>query len=145
MSLYFLGFTIRQFRAIYGLRFSKLSITSHYNTYLYPSKKTILRHQRSLHHLILVQGRKFGQRILIGKLNLIIKAWISYFGNFNSNLTGHIVKQDYLLYLKLSRWVKRQKGSLKKGLSYWQTLGSNNWIFMTKDRKSVLKYHLYYI
>lgn len=134
--LYFLGFIMRQLRLVGSFRFTKFSIANSYKSFLYPSKKSILQHQHYLHYLILIKGKRFGQRILIEKLNLIIKAWVSFFGNFNSNLTGHIVKQDYLLYLKLSQWVKRQRGSIKKGLYYWQAFGSNNWVFM---RVGVLK------
>lgn len=131
--LYFLGFIMRQLRLVGSFRFTKFSIANSYKSFLYPSKKSILQHQHYLHYLILIKGKRFGQRILIEKLNLIIKAWVSFFGNFNSNLTGHIVKQDYLLYLKLSQWVKRQRGSIKKGLYYWQAFGSNNWVFMRVD------------
>lgn len=141
----FLGFVIDQFMLLRGFKFNNFRIISNYNMFLYPSFENIIKHQCRLHDVILVQGKKFGQKILIRKLNLIIKSWVQYFGNFNSNLTGHIVKQDFLLYLKLKRWVKRQKGSVKKGIFYWQGFGSKNWIFMTKDRKSVLNYHLHYI
>jgi RNA-directed DNA polymerase len=138
----FLGFTVKQFRLKNNFHFNKLK---GYNTFFYPSAKNIFLHHQYLRYLVLKRGRMFKQDILIDKLNLVIKAWVHYFGNFDSNLTGHIVKQDYLLYLKLRRWVKRKKGSVKRGLSYWQSFGSNNWVFMTMDRSSILKYHLHYI
>ncbi|MGI9214783.1 MAG: reverse transcriptase N-terminal domain-containing protein [Gammaproteobacteria bacterium] len=141
----FLGFTIRWFRRLHCFKFNDLTVSFNSNIFLYPSKLSILRHQNCLHDLILIQGKRFGQKILIGKLNLILKSWTRYFGNFDGNLTGYIVKQDYLLYLKLRRWVKRQKGSIKKGFNYWQHFGSKKWLFMTKDCKNFLKCHLHYV
>jgi RNA-directed DNA polymerase len=141
----FLGFTIRQFRSTNSFVQNQTIVLSRNSTYFYPSAKNILRHQEYLRHLVLIQGKTFTQKVLISKLNIIIKAWSQYFGNFNSNLLGHIVKQDYLLYLKLRRWVKRQKGSVKKGISYWQPFGSNNWVFITMERSAILINHLHYI
>lgn len=145
LTFNFLGFTVTQFNFKNNFKFNNLIFRNRNKTFFYPSLHSILRHQNYFHCLILKKGKRLGQRILINKLNVIIKAWIKFFGNFDSNLTGHVVKQDYLLYLKLLRWVKRHKGSVKKGLSYWQPLGSNKWVFMTIDRTAVLKYHLHYV
>lgn len=140
-----IGFKIRRFFLLNSFLFNRLNTFKRYQLYIYPSLKSLSKHQKELHDLILVEGKRFSQKDLIDKLNVIIKPWVNYFGNFSSNLTGYIVKQDYLLYLKLYRWIKRQKGSFKKGLSYWQRSGSRRWVFMTKDRNTILNYHLHYV
>lgn len=141
----FLGFQIKQFCLPNSCSFNELVSISHLKTFVYPSFASISKHQHQLHNLVLKQGKTLSQKIIIEKLNITIKPWVNYFGNFDSNLLGYIVKQDYLLYLKLRRWVKRQKGSFKKGLSYWQHLGTRKWVFMTKNRSVMLNYHLHYI
>jgi RNA-directed DNA polymerase len=125
----FLGFTIKQFKSKYGGSFDTTGKPLGYKTLIYPSKKSIDKHQQKLHDIILVQGKGMNQLALIKKLNPIVRGWSNYFGAFDANTMNILTKMDYLTYLKLRQWSKRVKGTSGKGVSYFHKVGNNKWTF----------------
>lgn len=128
----FLGFTIKQFKTTKRTAKATTGQPLGYQTLVYPSKKSILKYQQKLHNLVLKDGKALNQVALIKKLNPIIRGWASYFGVSDGNTTGHLGKQDYLLYLKLRRWAKRKTGTTGKGAKFWSRSGSRQWVFNDK-------------
>lgn len=112
-----------------------------YKTLVYPSKEKINKHQEKLHDIILKQGKKLDQVALIKKLNPIIRGWSNYFGKSDAATTGHLGKQDYLIYLKLRKWAKRVTGSAKKGANFWHRIGTRKWVFCSTNLKVALLSH----
>ena len=124
----FLGFTIKQFKTKHkSAKSNKQKL--YYKTLIYPSKDSINKHQKKLHHIILIKGKDQDQNTLINILNPIIRGWAIYFGVSNAMTTGHLNKQDYLVYLKLRKWASRIKGRTGKSSSYWSGSTINKWTF----------------
>jgi RNA-directed DNA polymerase len=128
IGFHFLGFTIKQFKTKHRSAKNQQKVLG-YKTLIYPSKKSIEKHQQKLHNVVLTKGKKLGQEELIRILNPIIRSWASYFGVSNANTTGHLSKQDYLLYLKLRKWSQSIKGTAKKATSFWQITKNKKWTF----------------
>jgi RNA-directed DNA polymerase len=118
----FLGFTIKQFKSRHRSAKATTGELLGFKTLVYPSKKSVKKYQQKLHDLVSKDGKVYTQSALIKKLNPIIRGWSSYFGISDGNTTGHLVKQDYLLYLKLRRWAKRKTGTSGKGAKFWSKL-----------------------
>jgi RNA-directed DNA polymerase len=124
----FLGFTIKQFKTKHkSAKSNKQKL--YYKTLIYPSKDSINKHQKKLHDIILIKGKDQDQNTLINILNPIIRGWAIYFGVSNAMTTGHLNKQDYLVYLKLRKWASRIKGTTGKSSSYWSGSTINKWTF----------------
>lgn len=118
----FLGFTIKQFKTRHRSAKATTGELLGYKTLVYPSKKTTNKYQDQIHNIVLKDGKAYNQSTLIKKLNPIIRGWSSYFGVSDGKTTGHLGKQDYLLYLKLRRWAKRNSRTSsfgRKGAKYW--------------------------
>nr|YP_010987485.1 putative reverse transcriptase intron maturase and HNH endonuclease [Hydrocytium acuminatum]WOR09530.1 putative reverse transcriptase intron maturase and HNH endonuclease [Hydrocytium acuminatum] len=137
----FLGFTIKQFKTKHRSAKNQERVIG-YKTLIYPSNKSIIKHQQKLHEVVLNRGKKIKQEELIKILNPIIRGWASYFGVSNANTTGHLSKQDYLLYLKLRKWARNIKGSASKATSSWQIHKKRKWAF--KAGNEVLLSHIDY-
>lgn len=114
----FLGFTVKQFKTRHRSAKATTGQLLGFKTLIYPSKKSVKKHQQRLHDLVLKEGKSYNQSALIKKLNPVTRGWASYFGVSDGNTTGHLQKQDYLLYLKLRRWAKRKSGTSGKGAKY---------------------------
>lgn len=140
----FLGFTFKQFKTKHKSSLNTRGNKLGFKTLIYPSKKSIKKHQKALHDLILVKGKGLSQKALIKKINAIVRGWAQYFGISNANTTGHLGKQDYLLYLKLRKWSLRIKGTAGKAAAYWKNIGNNKWTFATPDKKTILLKHIDY-
>lgn len=110
----FLGFTIKQFKSRHRSAKATTGEVLGFKTLIYPSKKSINKHQQKLHDLVLRQGPALNQVALIKKLNPIIRGWAAYFGVSDANTTHTLGMQDYLLYLKLRKWAKRRTGTSRK-------------------------------
>lgn len=136
----FLGFTIKQFKTNHRSDKATTGEKLGSKTLIFPSKKSIKKHQAALHQVVLVQGKGLNQSALIKKLNSIIRGWAQYFGVSNANTTGHLGKQDYLVYLKLRKWGLRKKGTAGKATSYWFKEGTRNWIFGTPNGARLLSH-----
>nr|YP_009492312.1 hypothetical protein [Stauridium tetras]AWI68967.1 hypothetical protein [Stauridium tetras] len=118
----FLGFTIKQFKSRHRSAKTTTGELLGFKTRIYPSKKTVNKHQEKLRQVVLKDGKVYDQSALIKKLNPIIRGWSSYFGVSDANTTKHLGKQDYLLYLKLRRWAKRKTGTSGKSTKFWKKL-----------------------
>ena len=135
----FLGFTFKQFVTKHrsnktaGRRGIKQSSPKlGYRTLVYPSKAAINRHQANLHDIVLRRGKGLAQDVLIQRLNPVIVRWSAYYGVSYATVTGHLSKQNNLLYLKLRRWSKRRTGSAKAGLlKYWSRREGRRWVFQS--------------
>jgi RNA-directed DNA polymerase len=125
----FLGFTIKQLKTKYRSAKNTKGELLGYKTLIYPSKKSINKHQENLHRVLLVEGKGMLQADLIRKLNPIIRGWSNYFGAFDSNTMRFLQKMDYLTYLKTRKWAKRIKGSSNKGTSYYHPIENRKWCF----------------
>jgi RNA-directed DNA polymerase len=137
----FLGYTFKQFPTIHRSAKSTIGKKLGFKTQIFPSKKSVKKHQEKLHEIVLRKGKGMSQDFLIRKLNPIIRGWSNYFGKFNSSTSGILGKQDYLLYLKLRRWAKRVlKGKAGPALTrFWSRLGNRKWAFIYKDKKNPSK------
>lgn len=129
----FLGFTIKQFKTRHRSAKATTGELLGYKTLVYPSKKSVNKHQQKLHDVILKDGKEYNQSTLIKKLNPIIRGWAAYFGVSDGNTTGHLGHQDYLMYLKLRHWAKRKTGTSGKGAKFWSRYKTNKWTFRDKD------------
>jgi RNA-directed DNA polymerase len=139
----FLGFTIKQYKTKHRSVVTPKKTKPGFKSLIYPSAKSIKKHQEELHNLVFKQGKALNQTGLIKKLNPIIRGWANYFGKSNASTTGHLHKQDYLIYLKLRQWAKRQKkGKASSGAQYWQRVGNRKWVFKSKDAQ-LLEYISY--
>jgi len=138
----FLGFTFKQFETRHRSAKATTGELLGYKTLVFPSEKSVNKYQEKLHNLVLQQGKQLNQIALIKKLNPLIRGWASYFGTSDANTTGHLVKQDYLLYLKLRKWARRVTGTSGKGSRFWSRAGNNKWTFM-KDSVILLNHESY--
>lgn len=128
----FLGFTFKQFKTVHRSAWNRGERLG-FKTLVYPSKASLKKHQDKLKYIVLDKGKGLDQRRLIKTLNPVIRGWASYFGTSDANTTGHLAKQDHLLYLKLRRWSKRIKGSAMGGTSFWFKAGTRRWNFGIKN------------
>ena len=136
MGFNFLGYTFKQVKSTHRSNKATNGKLLGHKTLVYPSIKACQKHQETLHEIILKKGKRLNQDALINKLNPIIRGWSNYFGKFDSNTTGILVKQDYLLYLKLRKWASRQQKSSKKGLNkYWKKDGTRKWVFKSIEHE----------
>lgn len=140
----FLGFTFKQFKTNHKSSLNTQGVKLGFKTLIFPSKKSVKKHQDALHDLILIRGKNLTQVALIKKLNATIRGWAQYFGISNANTTGHLGQQDYLLYLKLRKWALRMKGTAGNAAAYWTRMGTNKWVFATPDKKTFLLKHIDY-
>jgi RNA-directed DNA polymerase len=118
--LYFLGFTVRQYKTVKNKKGIKTIIT--------PSKKSIDKHQLAFKELIRSR-RHYDQEMLIRELNPKISGWSNYFRSVCSKET--FSQMDHLLFWKLYRWaIKKNPKTPKRRLiaKYWR-----NWKFGTRD------------
>lgn len=142
----FLGFNIRQFHI--GKTHSgklhrpgKKSTLLGFKTIIKPSKKSLLKHSKSIRDKIL-KLKNAPQIALITHLNPIIRGWCNYYSTVCS--TKCFEKLKDIMYLKLRKWAVRRhpnkniKWIVKK---YWLIEEEKKWIFATKKEKAKLFYH----
>ncbi|GET35909.1 group II intron reverse transcriptase/maturase [Microseira wollei] len=104
-----------------------------FKTLITPTKKASKVHQEEIGRII-KKHRSSPQSALIKDLNPVIRGWTSYYSNSDASSTGELSRQDYLTYLKLRRWAKYRCGNINDGHKrYWTTIGSNNWVFATRE------------
>lgn len=120
----FLGFHIQQYNSIYGSALEN-NVPLGFKTLITPSKKSCNKHQLGIKTLITKSSSS--QLALISRLNPVILGWSRYF--CISDGLRIFSKQDFLTYLKLRRWSKRQKGSISSASKYWNTVGKRKWVF----------------
>lgn len=127
----FLGFTFKQFKTKHRSYKTPTGESIGFKTLVYPSAPSLKKYQKKTHNLILKQGKALNQTDLIKELNPVIRSWASYFGISDANNIGCLVKQDYLIYLKLRKWAQRKTGSSSKGSQFWKKIKTNKWSFST--------------
>ncbi|MEG5035618.1 group II intron maturase-specific domain-containing protein [Microcoleus sp. AT3-D2] len=104
-----------------------------------PSLKASKVHQEEIGRIIR-KHRCAPQAALIKHLNPVIRGWASYYANSDAQSVGVLTKQDNLAYLKLRTWGKRRCESINSGhIKYWTSIGSNNWVFATKNGDDPLR------
>jgi RNA-directed DNA polymerase len=104
-----------------------------FNTLITPSKNASKVHQQEIGRII-TKHRSSPQTALIKDLNPVIRGWTSYYSNSDAKNIGELTKQDNLTYLKLRRWaIRRCKSSKDAHNKYWTYIGSDNWVFATKE------------
>ena len=133
----FLGHHIQQYPAgKYRSNRNAYGTILGFNTRITPSAKASKVHQEELGRII-TKHRSSPQVAMIKDLNPVIRGWSSFYSNSDAQCVGELSKQDYLLYLKLRRWAKRQCGNSKDGhVKYWHSINGNNWVFATREGKA---------
>jgi RNA-directed DNA polymerase len=135
----FLGFTIKQWKTKFRGVFSTHQEPLGFKTFVFPSKKKRLSHQRALHEIILHKGKTITQDELIKKLNPVISGWSRYFGTSSANSMKLLGKQDSIVYDQLVKWGrKRQKKNGKKTYKLWKKVGTRNMVFKGENQTLVL-------
>ena len=122
----FLGFTIQQFPQ--GKYHSKQG----FKTIITPSKQKQKVHYDRIASVIETQ-KAVPQAALISHLNPIIRGWANYYATVVSKVAYSDI--DDLTYQKLKAWAKRRhpkKNGEWVSKRYWQSIGSENWVFATR-------------
>jgi len=122
----FLGFTIQQFPQ--GKYHSKQG----FKTIITPSKQKQKVHYDRIASVIETQKAVL-QAALISHLNPIIRGWANYYATVVSKVAYSDI--DDLTYQKLKAWAKRRhpkKNGEWVSKRYWQSIGSENWVFATR-------------
>lgn len=140
----FLGFNIRQYPV--GKYQSGKATTGKklgFKTIIKPSKDKVNEHYRKLAEII-NKNKTTPQHVLITKLTPIIRGWCIYYKTVCSNDTFSAIKNRF--FWKLLRWGYRRHPKKNKTWindKYWQSNGSNNWIFgcEKKGKKYILIKH----
>ena len=122
----FLGFTIQQFPL--GKYHSKQG----FKTIITPSKQKQKVHYEQIARVIEAH-KSAPQAALISNLNPIIRGWANYYATVVSKVAYSDI--DYLTYQKLRAWAKRRHPKKNRewvSKRYWQSIGSNSWVFATR-------------
>jgi len=138
----FLGFNIRQYPV--GKCQSGKSPNGKqlgFKTIIKPSKEKIKSHLKKIGDVIR-SHKSVSQKVLISKLNPIIKGWSKYYSSVCSKETYSDC--DYILYQQLKRWGERRHSKRPKSWvanKYWHSdysLGKmRNWVFSTREKEGM--------
>ena len=133
----FLGFNVKQWRV--GKYHSKQG----FKTIITPSKEKLkIHHDRVVS--IIDDHKAEPQSALIGHLNPVNIGWSNYYSSVTSKESYS--SQDNLMYSKLKRWAEHRHPMKSKGWvtkKYWHTIGGNNWVFATRQRKNPMRLRLH--
>ncbi|MDJ0723976.1 MAG: group II intron reverse transcriptase/maturase [Prochloraceae cyanobacterium] len=126
----FLGFNVRQYPTgkHHANKTTKGEIKP-YTLHIKPSKEAVNRHYRKLSEIV-DKHKAAPQKVLITKLNPVIRGWSNYYRY--SVCSETFQKIDWLLGYKLLKWVDRRHSNKSwkfKKPKYWKTKGHNNWLF----------------
>ncbi|MCL2931544.1 MAG: group II intron reverse transcriptase/maturase [Trichodesmium sp. MAG_R03] len=127
----FLGFTVRQWKV--------KTTKQEFKTLIKPSNKSIKTHYKKMAEICDVM-KTAPTKVLIAKLNPIIRGWSNYFSTVVSKEVFD--KMDNLLWKRLGRWASRRhpnKSAHWVKSKYFPALGSRNWIL--NDGEYVLNQH----
>ncbi len=100
-----------------------------YTLHIKPSSEAIDRHYKRLSNIV-DKYKAVSQRILISKLNPVIKGWSNYYKY--SVCSKIFQKIDWLLGYKLKKWADKRHPNKPwkfKKPRYWKTKDNNNWLF----------------
>jgi RNA-directed DNA polymerase len=130
----FLGFNIRQYQV--GKYHSGKSTNGEslgYKTLIKPAQEKVKKHYDKIADII-SRHNSSPQKVLISKLNPIIRGWANYYSSGVSKKTYS--KLDHLIWQRLKRWCERRHPNksvtwvLKK---YFKSVGDRNWVFGDKE------------
>jgi RNA-directed DNA polymerase len=130
----FLGFNIRQYQV--GKYHSGKSTNGEalgYKTLIKPAQEKVKKHYDKIADII-SRHNSSPQKVLISKLNPIIRGWANYYSSGVSKKTYS--KLDHLIWQRLKRWCERRHPKksvtwvLKK---YFKSVGDRNWVFGDKE------------
>lgn len=130
----FLGFNIRQYQA--GKYHSGKSTNGEllgYKTLIKPAQEKVKKHYDKIADII-SRHNSSPQKVLISKLNPIIRGWANYYSSGVSKKTYSTL--DHLIWQRLKRWCERRHPKksvtwvLKK---YFKSVGDRNWVFGDKE------------
>lgn len=145
----FLGFHVRQYRVgTYRAAKNQHGKNLGFKTLITPSRASVKKHLDQLGRVIETHHGA-PQKVLIGKLNPIIRGWCNYYLTSASKATYS--KCDHLIYQKLRAWAKRKcpsSNGWQTTAKYWRTIGNNHWAFATHEghqlynhRQTLIKRH----
>lgn len=140
----FLGFNIRQYKAgkCKSGKNTKGKLLG-FKTIIKPSDKSVKRHYQKISETI-DKLKPAPQKVLINKLNPIIRGWCNYFKTVCSKKT--FTKIHHLTHKKLRRWADRRHPNKNKHWvtdKYWKTIDNDNWVFTTSDEEGDMLYKHY--
>jgi RNA-directed DNA polymerase len=130
----FLGFNIRQYQV--GKYHSGKSTNGEplgYKTLIKPAQEKVKKHYDKIADII-SRHNSSPQKVLISKLNPIIRGWANYYSSGVSKKTYSTL--DHLIWQRLKRWCERRHPKksvtwvLKK---YFKSVGDRNWVFGDKE------------
>lgn len=130
----FLGFNIRQYQV--GKYHSGKSTNGEplgYKTLIKPAQEKVKKHYDKIADII-SRHNSSPQKVLISKLNPVIRGWANYYSSGVSKKTYS--KLDHLIWQRLKRWCERRHPKksvtwvLKK---YFKSVGDRNWVFGDKE------------
>jgi RNA-directed DNA polymerase len=130
----FLGFNIRQYQV--GKYHSGKSTNGEplgYKTLIKPAQEKVKKHYDKIADII-NRHNSSPQKVLISKLNPVIRGWANYYSSGVSKKTYS--KLDHLIWQRLKRWCERRHPKksvtwvLKK---YFKSVGDRNWVFGDKE------------
>lgn len=117
----FLGFHIQQYNSTHE-SVSRNKKPLGFKTLIVPLTASCAKHQARLKEIV-VNNISNNQISLISQLNPFISGWSNYFSVSDANTCRVLSSQDYLLFIKLLRWSKRQVGSNSLGYTkYWHSV-----------------------
>jgi RNA-directed DNA polymerase len=130
----FLGFNIRQYpMGTHQTGKNPHGIKLGFKTFIKPSTKKVIEHYKKIADII-SQHNAAPQKVLIMKLNPIIRGWANYYSAVVSKeIYGKI---DQLIWLRLKRWCQRRhrnKNATWSLRKYFKTVGNRNWVFSEGD------------
>ena len=130
----FLGFNIRQYQVgKYNSGKSTNGEPLGYKTLIKPSQEKVKKHYEKMADII-SRHNSLPQKVLISKLNPVIRGWANYYSSGVSKKT--YAKLDHLIWQRLKRWCERRHPKksvtwvLKK---YFKSVGDRNWVFGDKE------------
>ena len=130
----FLGFNIRQYQV--GKYHSGKSTNGKplgYKTLIKPAQEKVKKHYDKIADII-SRHNSSPQKVLISKLNPVIRGWANYYSSGVSKKTYS--QLDHLIWQRLKRWCERRHPKksvtwvLKK---YFKSVGDRNWVFGDKE------------
>ena len=133
----FLGFNIRQYQVgKYNSGKSTNGEPLGYKTLIKPSQEKVKKHYEKMADII---GRHNSspQKVLISKLNPVIRGWANYYSSGVSKKT--YAKLDHLIWQRLKRWCERRhpnKSVTWAKQKYFKSVGDRTWVF--GDKQSTL-------
>ncbi|WP_207819384.1 group II intron maturase-specific domain-containing protein [Parashewanella curva] len=110
-----------------------------------PARKNVQTFLRNIRD-VLKRYKTVPARVIIGKLNPMIRGWTNYHRWVCSSETFRYV--DYRIWKMLWQWCKRIHNNRRKRwikMKYFKTVGARNWVFCApKEGEAEDYYRLYY-